>query len=580
MVRSCGIHLDHEHYHVVCLEGTAKKHRVSARASGRIPAGEGSRAALTEALRDFVREQKSRPEAVGLAVDSGLAAFRSLTVPFDDRAKIEEIIKFEVESDLPQWSIEDVIVDFLVVDSKPGVESKLLVTALPKAELAEQLAVCEKAGVDPQDAELDGTALFEAARAAGFLDPEAGKVLVHVGDATTTVVVADGERLASIRAIRAGALPPAHGNARTPEGAPEGEEQSAPEEDEAARARGLERSAKRISRELARTISAGGVEHEITAVHICGARMPGLSDQAEVAGVPLVPLSLESPDVGFAAGEEDFAIAYGAALRALGGGVLAPMLRREELHYSGKFERLELPLAVFALLLCTFLGVKLIITQKQIDWRDRGNIEAGMPGDMQVWLQYTGMYLLPDPEHGVPGRLKDPPKKIADYIRAAERGEDPNRTTFQELLFIRGQLQQELKRLKTELGHISDVKQPQSALQATTLALGTLHDLGDAVGRFAIRSLDAEFQQGSNTRKSPDKVLIRLDMDFFAENDVLADQHHAAYMHAMRAQPWCLSYEERPSKPFPSGGGLSFDGIRIEIDVAKALEDMDAEGGA
>ena len=35
----------------------------------------------------------------GLAVDSGLAAFRSLTVPFDDRAKIEDIIRFEVKQD-------------------------------------------------------------------------------------------------------------------------------------------------------------------------------------------------------------------------------------------------------------------------------------------------------------------------------------------------------------------------------------------------------------------------------------------------------------------------------------------------
>jgi len=61
-------------------------------------------------------------------------------------------------------------------------------------------------------------------------------------------------------------------------------------------------------------------------------------------------------------------------LRELGGGLLQPRLRREDLRFTGKFERLELPLAVFSLLLFTLLAVQLIVINKQILWRDEGDL--------------------------------------------------------------------------------------------------------------------------------------------------------------------------------------------------------------
>ena len=106
-------------------------------------------------------------EGIALAVDSGLAAFRNLTLPFDDRSKIEDVIKFEIESDLPQWDIDDVIVDFLVTDSKPGVQSDLLVTAVPKTHLGPKLEACNRAGLEASEAELDGAALFDVALQTG-----------------------------------------------------------------------------------------------------------------------------------------------------------------------------------------------------------------------------------------------------------------------------------------------------------------------------------------------------------------------------------------------------------------------------
>ena len=80
---------------------------------------------------------------VSVAVDSGLAAFRSLRLPFTDDAKIEEVLKFEIESELPQWSIDDVIVDFLV-QQRDEKGSELLVTAVRKDDLRGVLDVCAR----------------------------------------------------------------------------------------------------------------------------------------------------------------------------------------------------------------------------------------------------------------------------------------------------------------------------------------------------------------------------------------------------------------------------------------------------
>ena len=63
-------------------------------------------------------------------------------------------------------------------------------------------------------------------------------------------------------------------------------------------------------------------------------------------------------------------IAYGAAIRELGGGLLSPSLRREELRFTGTWERVEFPLAVAFLLLTTLLGVIFILQRRELQYQD------------------------------------------------------------------------------------------------------------------------------------------------------------------------------------------------------------------
>lgn len=560
MAKSLGIHIGQRRFEVVVLDGSPKKHKIVHQASGEIPSGEDPIATTAAAIKEAVKGQKVPAENIGLAVDSGLAAYRNLNLPFDDKSKIEEVIKFEVENQLPQWDIDEVIIDFLTLSSTPGVESNLLVTAVPKDRLAARLRACERAGVEPYEAELDTTALFNAAHQAGILSEDGAQVLVHLGDASTSVVVVDGGRLHAMRAIHTGAGGPV---APAAEAGADDEEAAAPEPASPA---DLERrrteAANRIRRELGRTISAASTQNPIEAVFVTGLELPGLIG-APIQDVEVRPLDLR-PGEGGADDAAAAAVAYGVALRRLGGGVLRGTLRQEELRYSGKFERLELPLAVCSLLLLTVLLVHYIVLDKQIGWRgDR---------DMRVWLRASNGFMLPAPERDYIGRLTDPPQAILDYCARAEAGEVAQERTMDQLRQIERLLQTEISNLKGELGigradQVGDqkVEQPQSALEALTLVLGVIDGMSDA--RIAIRGITSDTAQ---YRQGADKyVQVKLDMDFLADDNVTATRYYSDLTKALQAEVWCKDFKQQSTKVIDGGGGIYVDGITIQVDLSR-----------
>lgn len=571
MSQSIGIHLGERSYRLLALDGSLKRHKVLCSAAGEIPTGEGATETLNERLKELVKEHKLRADSVYLAIDSGSAAFRGLTLPFDDREKIEEVIKFEIEGNLPQYDIDQVVVDFQVLASKPGVESNLLISAVPKERLTAALKICERAGLEPLDAELEGTALFDAAFESGLLVEDAGTVLIHVGDTSTTVVVADGRRLASLRAIRVGAY--SRGSAGEGE---EGEAVPAPGEasadvpdlpDEAAR---LAVSAQRIRRELVRTLSGARTTNEIKKVYLCGHDLPGLVG-ATLTDVPIQPLPfvLEGAEPA-----RQFVIAFGAALRGFEGGTLAPHLRREELRFSGRFERLELPLAVFTLLLFTFLFVQYIVLDKQLEWRDEGKLAAAQPvkGDLQIWLEASNQRIFPDPSNPRPARLSDigdnpGVKALADYAAKAQAGHDDQRTKFQELGEIRRQLKINIDSLSKELGQVSEIKQPQSALSAATLVMGVIASMGDGL-RLGIRRFEANYQH--SVANKDDFVVVTLDADFFGESSLEATRAYNQLESQFKSQSWCLEFEGKSSKALEGDKGIQVDGLTIQVNVDKS----------
>jgi len=531
MARSCGLRLGRNDFELLILEGSVKKPHVAACVRGAIPADvDDPTGELIDALKEATKRLKIPLDAVGLVVDSGIAAFRSLTLPFDDASKIEQVIKFEVESHVPQWDIDDVVVDFHVASST-GVESQLLTTVVPKAPLREQLDAATRAGLEPIEAEADTSSVVNAAWKAGVLTADGAQVLVHISSGSTAMVVVDGGVVRSMRSARIGAEHSAEDGSR-----------------------------QRLLREINRTVAARQAAGELDGIYIAGADFPGILGE-EVDGVALVALEpFEADNLPEGTTPATFAAVFGAALARMGGGLIKPALRREDLRFAGKLERLELPLAVLALLLAALAGIQFVVLQKE---------RAPLEGDMQRWFLSSNAYMLGAPKQGKVGHLKVEDRALTKRIQGLEADvEVGDVTSYDALLQIRSTLQAKVRDLKKQLGSNTDIKKPQSAFGALTRVLVVLDELGETgVGFFAIRSAQATFRPAKSS--SGDLVEVKLAMTYFSDVSALqATVHFDNFRNEILAKPWCKDFPECKTSTLDGGGGIFIENIRIEVDMS------------
>lgn len=577
MARSCGIRIGPRRFELVVLDGSPKKHRITAFKTGELPrGGEDAVSEAVSVLKAAAKECNVPSDNVAIAVDTGLAAFRTVKMPDLDEGKIEAVLKFEVESELPQWNIDDVVIDFHKIAAASG-ETSLLVSAVPKSDIAREIDLSTRAGLEPLEAELEATAMVNAALSAEVCHVDDAQVLVHVGEVSTAIVVMDGARVRSMRAVHIGALSHEPAPAEAAEGA-EGEAGPPAAEGESPqdRERRLQQVASRIRREVLRTISGARTANAFEAVHVCGWILPGLVG-TEVEGVPIVELDVfeeDTSDVGKPVdGAGPLVVAYGVALRLLGGGSVLGRLRREELRYTGTFERIELPVAIGALLLVTLLAVFNIFELKQVMLRNE---------DVNLWRVSTNNFMLGDmrAKPPAPGNLDPVPasvKKYIDGIRAENEVDDSGynpevdsiRTRLEQMQYVRIQLRNEVLALDRELGNTGEITQPQSALEAGTLVLGVLGELDPADGRPALRRVDSQYQFARTG--GTDTVQVTLDLTFYADDAVTATRNSERFAELLRGKPWVVRVESRGSKEFAEGEliGITLDGFTVVCDLSR-----------
>jgi len=568
MARACGIRIGPRRFELVVLDGSPRKHKIVAyMASDRPIDPEGGHAPSIAALRDAARKHNVPRDNIGVAVDTGLAAFRTMRLPFTDRSKIEQVLKFEIEGQLSQWNIDEVIVDFHVLQATQD-SSELLVTALPKEELASIISVCEKAGVEPLECELETSAMVNAACVADICQADSAELLVHIGEHSTSVVVMDGGQVREMRAIHIGALShaqdaaglaPADVDKDTPdeeEGDGEQSEELIPEIDPLELQLRIDQSIKRIRRELGRTISAARTQHPITMIHVCGLDLPGL------IGVPVLDVPLQQLDVF----EEDggqpvegfgpLVVAYGVALRQLGGGVLKPSLRREELRYAGKLEKVELPLAVVCLLMLTFLGIWNIFNYRE--WQD-------IDRAMGTWRDSTKNYMLGSMKSA--GYLEYPSEEVKQY--ADDFDADTQRNKFEQLRRVRFMLSEEIRGLEKDLGQDGEITKPQSSLEALAAVLQVFEDNKDTLGSFSFRKLEAVTQQGRGSKR-PEHVRVSLDLTFFAADALEATQgYETGFVNVVNSKEWFSDIDQPQNEPLETGEGIYLQGLVVKVDTSK-----------
>lgn len=567
MARSCGIHLGTRRFEIVVLDGGPKKQTLVAAVAGELdPSADNPGQALKEALA----KHKVSKENVGLVVDAGSAAFRRLTLPLTDAGKIEQVLKFEVEKDLPQWDIDEVVADHLVMASD-DVSSDLLVTAVPKDQLSAALATCEWAGAEPYEVELETTAMVNAALYSDLCPIDTAQVLVHVGEHSTAVVVVDGGQVNEMRVVHLGALGP-----RQPEGADEEPaEGEAPQDDgEVVREQGRasQEALRRIRRELGRSISAARTRNDIEAVYVCGLNLPGLVGES-VMDLPVEEMSAFGPEGSpikqdLPAEERGrWVVAFGAALRELGGAKLNPRLRRENLTYAGTWERVEFPLAVCSLLLATLLAVVLILQQKEL--KILNVCGAGQ------WATYSNAYMKGD-KNGRGGKLSPLPNDIRSFLKKLDGGEGgADGKPFSDDYYaatkrVDALLRTEVAKLKKDIGADTSIQQPQSALVGTHLVLDLLEG-HQKDWRPSIRHIDA-VTQGMGKSSGSESVRVTVTLVLLADSTVAAVSNYEALLNELKLQPWHKNSERSNVVSLANDKGVLIERMPIEVDVSVYYE--------
>jgi len=331
----------------------------------------------------------------------------------------------------------------------------------------------------------------------------------------------------------------------------------------------LAQVAARLRRELTPAVTAAQVANPISAVYVVGARLPGL----EGSMIDEIPVSrLDVFPEGSALTEDErqrLAAAYGVALGAMGGSLVGSQLRREELRFTGRFERIELPLAVCCLMLFTVLLISWFVLKRRVEFKE---------ADMGTWVSWATAYSVGDPA----GDVYSPNLVNADqfaapvfeFARRAVNGEasavGDNYAILNRYLRV---ITDEIEKLETELGRSGDVQQPLSALQASTIVLGVLDDLGADAGRFSIRELNARYVAG-RSRTRVDAVTVDLEITFFGDNTEIATTNFSMFRDRLQETPGIVDVEERGSTTLDAGEierGIAIDGLKITVDPSLVI---------
>lgn len=571
--KSLGIEIGEGEVRGVLLEGSAKKYKLVKFASAPVESpkeGERPEDLLSDAIADVAERLREGKESSAVAVSSTHCSFRPLVLPFVGEEQIRQVVKFELEGHLHQWNIDDVVVDFYTSEEAKG-KSHLLVAAAPKDYLRKLFGVCEQAGFDPIVADLDATALFNAAMASGALEPQGSHLLIHLGKSVALLLVVENRVLKLARCIRTskpktvesklGEEKPAGERAEEAkaEGAlgvldSIGEETPAEGEEEVfvsieEDGGGAPGSAKELSavlqREVNRTLTSIRLENPLGGIFLSGEweGVEGLADA--LAGrfqIPVLDLDLLSRiEHELSPEEADRAssvapVALGAALKLMDVDFGGMNFRQEDLRFTKRFDQVkrELVMLLSAVLLLLVMENIYLFKNNQSDR-----------------LTYENMV-----------------KAASTRVEAIEGKAPklrPDLDSLKRVSAIKASLAGDLETLKKKFGQDAELKLPPSAFEAWRLAFLAIQEIEPKLGGpegYRIEKIDISTQEGGSRKEA--LVLVKLDFVFLGGVIATADARDALVRH-FESKKWTLPVNP-PSKPLTQGEGIQVP-VQIEIKV-------------
>ena len=347
MPRAVGVELTETAVRLLVLEEGGKKAKVVAFHQAPIPAGADvpweDRAA--QALKDAFTATKAPRSRVVTAVDSGLAILREVALPFKGEDQIRRTVRYELESQVHNYSIEQLV----VAHYKTGETEKgtlLLAAAVPKDVVARILKVFEKAGIDPVAVDLDVCAVFNAMKHAGAVDADAPHLLIYGTSKFTKLILVENRTPRSIRTIRF-ALPD-----EPPPAGPSKDESAYVilEEGDAARFKDLEPGAQAslvdiLGKEISRFLLAQAATASPAHILLTG-DLEDPNAAARIQAAARLPVKtfnlLEAVDAdGLDGRSARLAAPLGLALKGAGTDALGMDFRQDEFQYKKKYEGIK-----------------------------------------------------------------------------------------------------------------------------------------------------------------------------------------------------------------------------------------------
>ena len=160
------------------------------------PAAEGSRMAqISMVLKEIVQGQHLSGRDVNFSIPSQTVFTRFVKLPSVGEEKIDQIVEFEAQQNVP-FPIEEVVWDYQLVTSNDPGKFEVVLVAI-KADLLDELnGAVQSSGVKTQIVDVAPTAIYNAFRY-NYGDASGCSLIIDIGAKTTNLVFAEGNKVFS-----------------------------------------------------------------------------------------------------------------------------------------------------------------------------------------------------------------------------------------------------------------------------------------------------------------------------------------------------------------------------------------------
>ena len=103
---------------------------------------------LSGALERLATEMDLTGTICSVSLPPGSVSYRTIQLPFSDRKKIQQVLPYEIEPQLP-YPVEDLVIDYYIMSPHRSDHSDLIAASVQKTSLETLLAVLTPLGIDP-----------------------------------------------------------------------------------------------------------------------------------------------------------------------------------------------------------------------------------------------------------------------------------------------------------------------------------------------------------------------------------------------------------------------------------------------